>query len=256
MTSVPEPALLKATAALLWFATLFAAERLWPAAPRPMQGQGWRRLARNLGLWGSSAVLSALAVVPLTLSAGSHALSWRPDWWSGPLAVAADLLVLDLWIYVWHRANHRLSALWRFHEVHHLDRFLDTTSAGRFHAGEVLLSALARMPLLMIAAIPLPTLIAYEALVQIAALFHHSNIRLPAALERSLARVIITPSLHWVHHHRRQSDTDSTYGTVLSVWDRLFGSAVATPRTPDMEIGVESRDERSFAGLLLRPFTG
>ena len=94
----------------------------------------------------------------------------------------------------------------------------------------------------------------FEALVQSAALFHHSDIRLPPPLERALARVLVTPSLHWVHHHAIRADTDSNYGTVLSVWDRLFGSRSATLRTPAMPIGVERLRDLPLPRLLLAPF--
>lgn len=64
----------------------------------------------------------------------------------------------------------------------------------------------------------------------------------------------MTPSIHWVHHHRRKSDTDANYATVLSLWDRLFGSRAATRRSPDMEIGVEGSEEAGLPALLLAPF--
>src|ERR1043165_7061871 len=106
------------------------------------------------------------------------------------------------WIYWWHRANHELPILWRFHEVHHRDAFLDATSALRFHFGEVVIAAVARAMVIFLLAIPLGSVLIFETLVLVAAIFHHSNARLPEALEQRLARWIITPSLHWVHHHK------------------------------------------------------
>src|SRR5690606_10835760 len=88
----------------------------------------------------------------------------------------------------------------------------------------------------------------------IAAIFHHSNLRLPPRLERALSRVVVTPSIHWVHHHARRADTDSNYATVLSVWDRLFASRSRTQRRPDMRIGVERQRERPLGELALQPF--
>jgi sterol desaturase/sphingolipid hydroxylase (fatty acid hydroxylase superfamily) len=240
---------------LAWFALLFAAERLRPAA-RPAGGWrwDWARLGRNGGLWAINAAGSVLIVLPATLWATRHGLQWRPAWWQGGLGLALDLLLLDFLIYWWHRLNHVVPFLWRFHEVHHLDRFLDTSSAVRFHLGEVLLSCVARAGAILLLGFPFVSVVAFETVVLLAALFHHSNLRLPAALERRLSRVIITPSIHWVHHHAVQRDTDSNYGTVLSIWDPLFGSRNRTPRDPDMAIGVEKRDERSFNKLLIQPF--
>jgi len=257
----------KGAAVLAWLALLFAAERWRPAAPPPDAGagagadaetgeppSGWRRLARNGALWAVTAGLSPLVVVPVSLWASGHALGWRPAWWSGPLGLALDLLILDFWIYWWHRANHEVPLLWRFHEVHHLDRFLDTTTALRFHFGEVLLSAGVRAAVIVAAGIPVTSVIVFETLVLASALFHHANLSLPPRLERGLSRIVVTPSIHWVHHHRRRPDTDSNYATVLSLWDPLFGTRSPTRRWPDMPIGTEGRAERGVLHLLWAPF--
>lgn len=245
----------KSYAVLGWFGLLFAGERLFSAAA---PGGAWRwdrgRLARNGGLWLINVAGSLLIVLPATVWAARHGLWARPAWWRGWPGLAFDLVLLDLLIYWWHRANHELAFLWRFHEVHHLDRFLDTTSAVRFHFGEVLLSCAFRAVVIVVFAFPLGSVVVFETLVLLAALFHHSNLRLAPAFERALARAVITPSIHWVHHHALKRDTDSNYGTILSVWDPIFGSRNRTPRTPGMAIGVEARGELPFAGLVRRPF--
>lgn len=250
----------KGVVVVAWLATLFAGERLLPAAREPAGSPevpgGLRRLARNLALWAVNVAISPLIVLPLSLWASERSLDWRPEVWSGGLGLALDILLLDFLIYWWHRANHRIPLLWRFHEVHHLDRFLDTTTALRFHFGEVMLSALARAGIIMLLGFPFASVLAFEALVLMAALFHHSNLRLPAALEARLAGVIITPSIHWVHHHAVRSDTDSNYGTIFSFWDPLFGSKSASRRHPEMTIGVEQRNETTLPMLLARPFVG
>jgi sterol desaturase/sphingolipid hydroxylase (fatty acid hydroxylase superfamily) len=237
-----------------WFAVLFVAERWRPAVAPHLAEPPWRRLARNAVLWGVNALLSPFVVVPVSAYAAAHALPWRPLWWSGPSGLVADLLLLDFLIYWWHRANHVVPLLWRFHAIHHYDRFLDTTSAVRFHFGEVLLSAAARAAVIVLLAIPLSSVLAFEALVLIAALFHHSNLRLAAPFERALSRLVVTPSIHWVHHHRLRADTDSNYSTILSLWDPLFASRSPHQRMPDMAIGVEAREEHPLPGLLVAPF--
>jgi len=253
----------KSAAVGLWIVLFFAAERLAPAARPPIAGApdgdsaglptGWRRVGRNLSLWLINAGLSPLIVLPLTLWAADHALAWRPSWWQGPPGLVLDILLLDLLIYWWHRANHEVAFLWRFHEVHHLDRFLDTTSALRFHFGEVLLSALARAVIILLLGFPFASVLVFEALVLLGAIFHHSNLRLPGALEGLLARLIITPSIHWVHHHAKRADTDSNYGTIFSFWDPLFGTRSPNPRRLAMAIGVEGRAEEPIGSLLLHP---
>jgi sterol desaturase/sphingolipid hydroxylase (fatty acid hydroxylase superfamily) len=237
----------------IWLAGLFLAERFWPAAPLPaaVARAPLARLARNLALAAINFLLSPLVI--LTALAAGHALAWRPVWWRGWPGLALDLLLLDFLIYWWHRANHRWHPLWRFHLVHHLDRILDSTSALRFHFGEVLISAAVRAGAILLLGFPFLSIVAFETLLLIATIFHHSNLRLPPRLEAALANLVITPSIHWVHHHRRRMDTDSNYGTVFSFWDRLFASRSAARRSPEMEIGVEGADEMDLPGLLLRP---
>lgn len=238
---------------LAWFATLAAGERAAPSAARPASGD-WPRLFRNLGLWAANTMMNPFITVPIGAAAAAFDVWTRPamPFWAG---LALDLVLLDLWTYAWHRANHEWPLLWRFHRVHHLDQFLDTTSAVRFHPGEVVISALARMPLIIAADIPIASIAVFDTLVLMGALFHHSNLRLPAAFERWLRLFIVTPSHHWVHHHVVRSDTDSNYGTLLTVWDRVFGSWSATSRTRDMRIGVEDARDAPLLTLAAAPFT-
>ncbi len=250
----------KAGLIAVYLVAFFVLERVFPKV-RPLMrahldtaiGQMWR-LGRNFSLAGFNFALSPLVVLPLTALASSHAPQWRPEWWGGWPGLVLDLVLLDVWIYWWHRANHEVPFLWRFHEVHHLDTFLDTTSALRFHAGEVLLSALVRAGVIFVLAVPLAHVVVFETLIVLAAIFHHSNVNLPDRFERGLSWLIVTPSIHWVHHHAVRADTDSNYCTVLSVWDRLFASRSKTRRSADMPIGVEGRDEEDLARLVARPF--
>jgi len=233
-------------------ALLLLGERLLPAVERI---GGWTRVLRNAALWAVNIGLSLAIVVPLSRWAADSALDWRPDWLGGWTGLLADIILLDFLIYWWHRANHMVPFLWRFHEVHHLDQFLDVTSAVRFHFGEVLLSAGFRAVVILAFGIPISSVLAFEAVVLIAAGFQHSNLRLAPGLERAISRVFITPSIHWVHHHAVRTDTDSNYGTLFSFWDPGFGSRSPNPRTPDMAMGVEREVDRGIVGLLGRPFS-
>jgi sterol desaturase/sphingolipid hydroxylase (fatty acid hydroxylase superfamily) len=246
----------KGAAVVLWLALLFLAERLRPADPsrRPEIGGAWLRLGRNFGLWLVTVAFSPLIVAPLSLWAAAHALPWRPSWWGGPGGLVLDLVLLDLWIYWWHRANHEIPFLWRFHAMHHLDRVLDTSSALRFHFGEVLLSAAARGATIVLLGVPFVSVVIFETLVLVGTIFHHSNLKIAPRFEAALSRIVVTPSIHWVHHHRIRRDTDANYSTLLSLWDRLFASRSPTPRVIGMPIGVEGRAELALPQLLIAPF--
>jgi sterol desaturase/sphingolipid hydroxylase (fatty acid hydroxylase superfamily) len=232
--------------------SLFVAERLWPATRNAL---GTPRLIKNFALAALNVVASPLIVIPLTALIASQAPHWRPDFWTGWPALIVDLLILDLWIYLWHRINHVLPILWRFHQVHHLDETLDTSSGLRFHIGEVILSSFVRAAVIFVLAIPLQTVIIFETMIAVAALFHHSNLSLPTFIERPLSKLIVTPSLHWIHHHAIRSDTDSNYSTVLSFWDVLFRTRSKTQRTPQLPMGVEHMPDRNLLPLLMAPFT-
>lgn len=244
---------LKGVVVGVWLAIMLVGERLVPAVERL---GGWPRVFKNAGLWVLNIGLSLAIVVPLSRWATDSALDWRPDWLGGGLELAVDIVVLDFLIYWWHRANHVVPLFWRFHEVHHLDQFLDVTSAVRFHFGEVLLSAGFRAVIILALDIPLSSILIFEGLVLIAAAFQHSNLSLAPRREKAISNLLITPSIHWVHHHAVRADTDSNYGTIFSFWDSIFRSRSPTPRTPDLAMGVEDRSDVPFLRLLIQPFLG
>ncbi len=240
----------KAALGLAAFAVLFVAERIVAATPAPRDPQ---RLLRNGVLWALLAALSPTVVLPLTLAAAESPLWTRPFAANG-VALFADIVLLDLWAYWIHRAYHEIGVMRRFHRVHHQDMHLDTTSAVRFHPGEVALSALLRVIPIVVLAIPFAHVVIFETTLLVATLFHHSNVRLPAGLERALSRAIVTPSIHWVHHHASSADTNSNYAAIFSAWDQLFGTRSPTMRSPAMKIGLEGVEDQSVIGLLLAPF--
>lgn len=232
------------------FALCFALERLFPAARAPIDGV--RRLRRNAALGVLVLAAGPLIVTPLAAIADAHPLWRRPG--DQALLLAFDILALDLWTYALHRAYHG-RPLWRLHRVHHLDRHLDSTSAVRFHPGEIALSAVLRLAPIMALAIPFGHVLAFEIALFSVAAFHHSNVAAPRVLERALAWVIVTPSHHWVHHHATRADTASNFGAVFSFWDRLFGTKSRTVRTAEMPIGVEGVEDASLVGLLKAPMS-
>ncbi|MBC2776477.1 sterol desaturase family protein [Parasphingopyxis marina] len=236
----------------LWIALVFLLERLF-AAERTPPGN-CRRIARNFGL-GVIALTTAPLLLILTGRIASGIEPLVPLAALGAAgALIVQLLALDIWTYGMHRAYHEIPLLWRFHAPHHLDEHLDASSAFRFHLGEILISAAARLVPALILGIGPATLLLFEAILTANAVFHHSNIRLPERFERALSHLIVTPAIHWRHHHNRRADTDSNYCAILSLWDRLFRSANPRPRTIGMAIGVEGEHDLGFGGLLAYPF--
>lgn len=230
---------------------LLGCERLAPCGP---WNGGWPRIWRNVALWLGGALVAVAIAAPVSLWATHQSWPWRPEWWSGTPGLIFDIVLLDLWAYLWHRINHVVQPLWRFHQIHHRDAMLDVTTSGRNHPGELIIGAVARLPLIAVLAIPISSIAAYETIAIATAAFHHTNMRIPARLERALSWFIVTPSIHWMHHHALRADTDSNYSVIFSIWDRLFFSRSRNRRTPDMPLGVEGAPERGLAGLLTMPF--
>lgn len=241
----------KAAVGATVFVALFVLERVRASERAPF---GSARLRRNGLLWLSLMALSPLIVLPLSKIAAQNPFWSRPSGWPEAPALIVDMILLDLWAYCVHRAYHEVPLMRRFHRVHHLDEHLDTTSAVRFHPGEVAFSALLRMGPIIVFAIPFAHVLIFETVLLTASFFHHSNVRIPEILERMLSRIIVTPSIHWVHHHAEPADTNSNYAAVLSLWDPLFGTLSRTSRFPGMKIGLKGVADKSAIGLMLAPF--
>jgi len=149
-----------------------------------------------------------------------------------------SFLLLDYLIYWWHRLNHRLPFLWRFHQVHHADPEMDASTALRFHFGELILSSVQRTLLVLMLGFSLNVLIVFDLLVTTSALFHHSNLALNSTVERILRLIIVTPTFHQNHHSYFQKETDSNFSAIFSVWDRLHRTHTEELKTDDITIGL------------------
>ena len=240
-----------------WFLTIFITERLSMAVPWPetcKKMAAFYRVISNMSLATINIVLSPLIIIPVTAYVSQHSIDWRPVWMQSSAWILLDIVILDAFLYGWHRMVHQLPLLWRFHRVHHLDQFLDSTSALRFHFGEVMLAAIVRSLIVVALAIPITSVIIFEIIVIVATIFHHSNLRIPATIESALSKVMVTPSIHWIHHRAERKDTDSNYATVFSFWDGLFNTRSPTKRTPTLMIGVEGETEKNLSQLLILPF--
>lgn len=176
--------------------------------------------------------------------------------WPGRFVVG--LVLLDGWMYFWHRANHAVPLLWRFHRMHHSDRHMDVTTATRFHLGEHVGSTVLKLGLIPLLGFEVWHLLVYDTLVIAATQFHHADISL-GRYDRWLRLVVVTPDMHKVHHSDRRPETDSNYSTVLSVWDRLFGSFRKRDDPGGIVFGLKEFTDpgwQSVAGMLKTPFVG
>lgn len=249
------------------FATILAVMALWEAIAPYRPAEGVRRPMRwltNFGLLVLSAALTRFTVGAAMIGTAIWAvengfgvinLLGLPPFLGGVIAIVA----LDCAIYWQHRLTHIVPLFWRFHRVHHCDVEFDVSTAVRFHPFEILASALYKSAfVLLIGADPWAVVI-YESMLSGFALFNHGNVHLPKAFDRGLRVLIVTPDMHRVHHSAEMDETNSNYGNILSVWDRLFVSYVDHTRENDhdMPIGLEEfrdKNSQSLPGVLLLPF--
>ena len=176
-----------------------------------------------------------------------------------PFAVQLLLtfLLLDGCRYWEHRLLHQIPLLWRMHLVHHSDTQIDVTTAERHHPLESLLSTLLMVTLVVGLGLPTLALAIYLLCAVAVELFVHANLRLPPAVDRSLSWLIMTPAVHAVHHSALQTQTDSNFGAILTIWDRLFGSFVDPQRERIEFFGLNYFCQPVDAGLgsaVLQPF--
>ncbi|SHJ70410.1 Sterol desaturase/sphingolipid hydroxylase, fatty acid hydroxylase superfamily [Arenibacter nanhaiticus] len=154
--------------------------------------------------------------------------------WLSPMPLWAKVLLgvllLDL-ISAWlaHWVAHKVKVLWGFHIIHHTDHQVDTTTANRHHPGESVLRFAFTCLGTFIVGAPVAIIMIYQAFSVVFSQFNHANISLPKKLDTVLSWIIVSPDMHKVHHHYKLPYTDSNYGNIFSVWDRLFGTFLKLP---------------------------
>jgi sterol desaturase/sphingolipid hydroxylase (fatty acid hydroxylase superfamily) len=240
--------------------TLYVVERLRPLRARKEPGLG--RTARNLTIGLIAGATTAASEWPLVEPA--QRLAERNQLGLLPrlplprvVRLAIGFLLLDYTLYLWHRMNHRLPWLWRFHAVHHVDLDLDSTTGVRFHFGELTLAAGFRAAQTLLLGVDRATFNAWQRLLVMSVVFHHSNLELPIEIERRLVRWLVTPRMHGIHHSMRGEETDTNYSSLLSCWDRLHHSLKLNVAQASITIGVAgfSRPEDVTLGKsLTMPF--
>jgi sterol desaturase/sphingolipid hydroxylase (fatty acid hydroxylase superfamily) len=199
----------------------------------------------NIALWLINAAAVSVACAACACTAAQWATTAQvglfnevaaPAWAS----VLLSVLALDFVSYGWHRANHRLPLLWRFHQVHHSDSSFTVSTAMRFHPGELLLSLPIRLSTVLFLGVPVVAVILFEVCFAFANLFEHGNIGLSLRFERWLSGLFVTPALHRLHHARRRPELDSNFGTISTLWDRFMGTYRRSSSDARFETGLPS----------------
>lgn len=177
-----------------------------------------------------------------------------PPW----LFALIGLLLLDfIGAYLVHYIEHKIPFLWRFHLIHHTDATIDTTSANRHHPGESVLRFVFTALGVLVVGSPMWLVFLYQTLSVVATQFNHANIVLPTKIDTLLGYIIVSPDMHKVHHHYKLPFTDSNYGNIFSVWDRLFGT-YKTLNRDQLVYGIDTHmrpeEHNRLKNLLAIPF--
>lgn len=222
---------------LLAFAVLAVAELRWRARASDDSGA---RLATNFLLGAVN--IGVAAALPVGVLAGAAFAEANALGLMNRIALPALAVLLvtlaarTLSAYWLHRLAHRWGLLWRFHRIHHADREVDLSTSLRNHPGELILTMAVIGGVTLALGAPLWAVAAIEAAITVSNLWSHANLRLPPAVDRPLARVLVTPGVHLLHHSTIRTECDSNYGELITIWDRLFGTYSA-PR-PVARIGL------------------
>jgi sterol desaturase/sphingolipid hydroxylase (fatty acid hydroxylase superfamily) len=196
----------------------------------------------------------------LILKASDHASEQRigllylfplPSW----AFALAGLLLLDL-VGAWfiHWLEHQVKWMWKFHLIHHADTWVDATTANRHHPGESVFRAVFTLLAVLVTGAPIWLVFLYQSLSVLFSQFNHANISLPKRLDALIAWIIVSPDMHKVHHHFAQPLTDTNYGNIFSIWDRIFGTYASVKETRDLRYGIDTypkEEENNRVGPLL-----
>jgi sterol desaturase/sphingolipid hydroxylase (fatty acid hydroxylase superfamily) len=217
----------------------------------------WPNLALTFLTFGTNLILNAALLATViwldSKGFGLLALLSLPSLLAAVVAVAA----LDFSFYLAHVSWHKFPGLWRFHAVHHSDPMVDVTTAIRQHPGESLMRYAAMGAMVVVIGPSAAAFAIYRAASALNGLVEHSNIRAPSWLDGLLSLVTTWPHMHKVHHSRVREQTDTNFGNLLSVWDRLFGTFTPSSAGTNVSYGLEGFDDpalQTTAALLALPF--
>ncbi len=198
------------------------------------------RVVANFGLGAINSILASIWTMAITqfvmlpqIDRGLVAAISNPV-----IAGILSCLILDLYMYLWHRSMHQLPLAWRFHQLHHTDRSMNVSTAYRFHPIEIISSSIPKLLLIWSLGISSNFVFIYELVFAVVVALHHSNLAIPKSIDRLLSMVIVTPNLHRIHHSQVVTETNSNYGSVLNWWDRIFRTNNDRPDVINIQLGL------------------
>lgn len=223
----------------------------------------WKHALPNLFFTATTVVINfALAFLLLQTSDWVQAndfgiINWLPEMplW---LYVILGVLFLDFFgAYLAHFVEHKVKPLWMVHLVHHTDHKVDTTTANRHHPLESMIRFTFTLLGVFIVGTPIAIVMLYQSMSLIFTQFTHANLKLSKKVDRVLSYIIVSPDMHKIHHHNLLPYTDSNYGNIFSIWDRILGTYMYLDRDK-IVYGVDTFPDEAVNSnlweLLKQPF--
>lgn len=241
---------------------LWAVESAFPLKEMAYKRNKGRHAMTNIGFTAIHFLIhTLLAIFILMISDWTRANSFGLVHWLEAnllLTIVISALVMDFFAgWLCHFVEHKVPLFWRFHIIHHADNNVDVTTGLRHHPLESVWRGLFFFMGILVAGAPMYAVMIFQtALVAITG-FTHANISLPAKLDKAISWLLVSPNMHKVHHHWKQPYTDSNYGAVFSIWDRLLGT-FTTLEPSRLKYGLDryhpNEKDEDFLSLLKRPF--
>lgn len=225
----------------------------------------WKHAWPNLFFTGTTIVINFILAFLLLKAADwvqandFGIINWLPEMplW---LYVVFGVLFLDFFgAYLAHYTEHKVKPLWMVHLVHHTDHEVDTTTANRHHPLESVIRFVFTLLGVFLVGTPIPIVMLYQSMSLIFTQLTHANIKMPKKLDKILSYILVSPDMHKVHHHNLLPYTDSNYGNIFSIWDRLFGTYMELDREKiiyGVDTFPDAEKNANLKELLKQPFQG
>lgn len=184
-------------------------------------------------------------------------INWLPEMSVWAYVLLGILLMDFVGAYLPHYVEHRIKPLWMVHLVHHSDHNVDTTTANRHHPLESVIRFVFTLAGVWIIGTPIYIVMLYQSMSLISTQFNHANIKLPKSIDKAISYVLVSPDMHKVHHHYVLPYTDSNYGNIFSIWDRLLGTYMEIDREKlvyGVDVFPDEEKNSNIIELLKQPF--
>ncbi|CAA0125839.1 Uncharacterised protein [BD1-7 clade bacterium] len=233
-------------------------EQCFPSARYPSQLQAPKMRRKRWGKNAGCFLIFIVPFMPLFEAIPTLVFTYLAPFRLSPYAdnvfyMVFGVLALDFSVYVSHRLSHQIPVMWSYHRVHHMDEFLDTTSAFRFHVLETAQTILFRVGVIALLGLNTTTVLIYLYLNAVVLIYQHTNIKTPERLEYWIGKVFVTPSIHWVHHNATLPETNTNYCILFSFWDVMLGTRSSTHRNDKTVIGLDVHPDQSLWRLAAFP---